>query len=130
MDLTAENVRTVFDDCLFKDEEVVNGKPVIEPIKAEGIMATFGFHPARLESHKQEVKEMLSQLPDPFMKSKGGGWTFLNACMTKNGTQWGEHNTMEQLFVLGIALKICSFALPRKMWDILPGGMPYIVVED
>jgi hypothetical protein len=128
-ELTSENVDTIFKDCLFKSEEVVDGKPIIEPIMGEGILNNFGFHPERLESHRIEVAEMLSQLPDNFKKTKGGGMSFLNACMTKDDRQWGEHRNMEQLFSLGYALKLVTYPLSREFWDTLPGGVPYITVD-
>ena len=125
MELTAQNVNNVFMDCLFKDGEDTSGY-----IEARGIVMNAGFHPERLESHKAEVAKMLAGLPSEFQKSGGGGWTFLNACNDKNGNQWtGEHRTMEQLFLLGIALGIAEFQLPREVWGAFPGGMPYIVVN-
>jgi hypothetical protein len=36
---------------------------------------------------------------------------------------------MEQLFTLGIALGLAQWQLPRDMWDIFPGGMPYVSVN-
>ncbi len=75
------------------------------------------------------MREFLLALPDSFQASGGGGMSFLNACMDRNGVQWGEHRDIEQLFCLGTALKLCSLCLPRDMWDALPGGMPYYVVK-
>ena len=129
-ELTSENVSEIFNDCLFKDTEIVDSKPIVEPAKGEGVINTFGFFPERLEAHKTEVEEMLSQLPDGFKKSKGGGQSFLSACFTKDNIQWGEHMNMEQLFALGQALKLVSYPLPKNMWNALPGGVPYITIND
>lgn len=123
--LTGSKVETIFLDCLFKEEEDKSNY-----VKAEGIMNTVGFHPGRLELHKEEVTELLQELPKEFLKSGGGGWSFLNACQDKHGNQWtGLHQTMEQLFLLGIALGKVAFQLPREVWSALPGGMPYLVVD-
>jgi len=124
MKLTAENVQRIFTACLFNE-----GEPTENHVKAEGILANVGFHPERLESHREEVKAMLAQLPEQFHSDKGGGWSFLQACETSEGVQWGEHINMNQLFTLGIALKLASYCLPRTMWSSLPGAMPYIVVN-
>lgn len=129
MKLTSTNVSEIFEKCLFKAEELVDGKPVVPPTVGQGILRDFGFHPDRITSHKADVSDMLSQLPDSFMKSKGGGMSFLNACMTKEDVQWGEHMSMEQLFALGNALKLVVYPLPRDMWNVLPGGVPYITIE-
>lgn len=128
MELTAENVCAVFKDCLFKDEEVVDGKPVLEPVMVEGVRGVFGFHPKRLEVHKESITELLMQLPEQFQKDKGGGWTFLNACMTKDDCQWGEQKNVEQLLVLGLATNKVAYSMPRDMWHVLPGGMPYFFI--
>lgn len=89
MKLNATNVNTVFLDSLFKDNELTNGEPT-NFIKAEAVMTKVGFHPERLESHRNDIKTMLSELPEPFFKNMGGGWTFLNAIETKDGEQWAE----------------------------------------
>ncbi len=128
MELTAENVRKVFKDCLFKDTEVVDGQPPKTMVTVEGIMATFELHPERLESHRKDVIELLDQLPETFRLEGGGGWSFLCACNRKDGTQWGEHPDMELLFALGIGLGLAKWALPREMWDVLPGALPYVTV--
>ena len=123
--LNSQKVEQTFRDCLFKD-----GEDTTNHIMAEGIMTNVGFHPDRLESHKPTIEEMLAELPKEFNEATGGGWSFLNACNDKNGDQWtGLHQTMEQLFLLGIAMGKVKIQLPREMWSVLPGGMPYLVVD-
>lgn len=123
--LDPQRVEEIFLDCLFRD-----GEDTSTHVKAEGIMATIGFNPERLEGHRQEIEAMLAELPDDFRESGGGGMSFLNACMDRHGNQWtGLHQTMDQLFTLGIGLDKASFLLPREMWGALPGGMPYLVVK-
>jgi hypothetical protein len=128
--IKSERVSEIFTKCLFKPEEIIDGKPVVEPLVGKGVLNDFGFHPQRLPQYINELTEMLRELPDSFMKSKGGGMSFLNACMTKDDVQWGEHRDIEQLFAMGEALKIVSYPMPREMWSILPGGMPYVTVID
>ncbi len=129
MKLTAEAVEKAFLDSLFTEAETAGGEPE-KFILAEGLRNQFGFHPDRLESHRAEVKELLAELPDNFQASKGGGWSFLQACVDKAGDQWGEHIHMEQLFVMAIGLGLAKWLMPRDRWHALPGGMPYIVVID
>ena len=128
MNLTAENVTKSFMNALFKDDEIVDGKPTIEPVKVEGVVRSYGFHPARLEAERENVLKMLADLPAEFQPATGGGMSFLNACMDKDGTQWGEHSNIEQLLCLGIGLGLAKYSLPRNMWSALPGGMPYFGV--
>jgi len=136
MELTSNNVNSIITDCLF-DKDENEGMTDEEMIKSDacnhvqGIMASFSFNRERLESHREEIRSMLMQLPTEFTESGGGGWSFLNACNRKDGTQWtGMQYMMEGLFIMGIGLGLCKFLMPREMWNIFPGGMPYIVVLD
>lgn len=124
--LASERVQTIFLDCLSRDDDDTDDRVV-----AEGVISTVGFNPSRLDDHRGEIGMMLDELPDQFKASGGGGWSFLNACDDKHGTQWtGMHQRVEQLVQLGIAVGKIRYLLPRDMWDALPGGMPYFVVVD
>lgn len=124
MELTSENVEAVFLECMFAKEETTDNH-----IEVEGIINRVGFHPERLASHKEDIRTMLQCLPDQFHSNKGGGWSFLNALQDKNGSQWTDlHQRIEQLFQLGIGLKLAKWQMPRSMWPVLPGGMPYVVI--
>lgn len=123
--LTAERVESIFTSCLFKDDEDKS-----EYVPAPGITTNVGFHPGRINGHKDEIAEMLNELSDEFQESSGGGMSFLNACNDKHGVQWtGMHQTMEHLFQLGLAVGKVTCLMPREMWSALPGGMPYYVVN-
>lgn len=125
MELNAKNVHDTFLDCLFKDGENTNNH-----IVGEGVMNKVGFHPERLESHKNDIIEMCEGLPNEFKEKGGGGMSFLNMCNDKNGTQWADlHQTMDELVALGNAIGKMAFLMPREMWGVLPCGMPYLVVK-
>lgn len=124
--LDPTNVETIFMDCMADNIDGPN------TVVTEGIMAKMAFDRDKLAMHRTEIGDMLSQLPTEFKtKDQGGGdgWSFLNACMDSDGNQWtGMHSTMDQLFVLGIATDQAEWCMPKEMWDLLPGGMPYVVV--
>lgn len=129
MELTGENVSKTFLSLLFKEAEIPQAKVNAVPI--EGVILRVGFNPERLKEKQTDIEQMLLQLPDQFMKSKGGGWSFLNACEDNKGSQWtGLHQTMDELLTMGLAINKVSFVMPREMWNFLPGGMPYFVVND
>jgi hypothetical protein len=137
--IEADRVVAILKDCLFTNEElgafnengVEGGAVPADAVFVDGIITRFGFNAQRLEQHREEISAMLLNLPDPFMRSKGGGWSFLQACADRSGEQWtGLHQTMDQLFTLGIAIGKVAYLLPREMWSSLPGQMPYLVVED
>lgn len=128
MELTSKNVQDIFFDSLFRDEELKTD--IIKlAVYAKGLTINVGFHPERLEKHREEVKDLLSQLPEPFRQSKGGGWSFLMACENSKGEQWGEHRNIEQLVLLGLALKMVDYLVPRELWGFFPGNLPYFVIE-
>ena len=114
--LTAENVERLFAQCANGDGPAT-----------EGIMGSVALD---VTGHKEVIGAMLAELPDEFQRNGGGGWSFLNACMTRSGEQWtGMHQTMDKLFMLGIAAGQAGWLLPRDMWPALPGGMPYVVID-
>lgn len=123
MELTSQNVEETFIDCLCETQESLDG------IIIEGIVAKYKFDTDKLEIHKTDIETMLAELPTEFRKDGGGGWSFVNACVDKNGNQWTDlHQRMEQLFCLGIAIGKVQCTLPREMWEMLPGGMPYYAI--
>lgn len=129
MELNATNVETIFLNSMLEDSDIVDGKIPENTIKVEGITMNVGFNHDRLENNRDNVKAMLSELPEPFFKETGGGWSFLNGIETKDGEQWAEHRNLEQLLTLGIGLGYVSFLMPRTMWAMFPGGMPYFQID-
>ena len=95
----------------------------------EGIMRKFCFSKEKIDGHKEEIRALLNEMPKEFHKDTGGGMSFLNLCMTKDGDQWGEQLNVEALVVLGIATGMASYLMPREMWSILPGAVPYVVFD-
>jgi len=125
MNLTAEKVHTTFMNCLFNEGEPTDNHKI-----GEGVMMKVGFNPERLKENEPAITEMLNDLPDEFKKTGGGGMSFLNMCNDKEGNQWADlHKTMDELVALGNATGKLSFLMPKEMWNVLPGGMPYLVVN-
>ena len=126
MILNSANVQQVFFNCLFQDDEDTSNHIPVHSVIFKG-----GFHPERLTQNTDTIRQLLLQLPEQFMKSKGGGYTFLCACDNNEGVQWGEHYAIDQLLSLGLASKTAEFCISdRSMWESFPGGMPYFVVID
>ena len=137
LELTPEAVQEIIKDCLPQDGELTQaqaadltaGKPVDGYVAARGAVMGFAFIKAAIDKNRKKIADLLAQLPDPFFAGKGGGWSFLNACETRDGFQWGEHRSIDELVCLGIAAGFVIFPLPREMWAMLPGGVPYICVD-
>ena len=124
MKLNSETVREVFSDCLFKEDENRDNA-----IMVTGITFSVGFNPIRLNKHKEDIVQLLYNLKDEFKQESGGGYSFLEACFDKDGNYWGEHRTVEELFLLGMAIDKVEYLLPRELWMTLPGGVPYLVIK-
>lgn len=135
MKLTAENVKAIFVDCLPPALTATQVAAVKEGIPPEGykihesVMLKGCLSEAKIAEHRGSIADMLNELPDQFHASKGGGWTFLNACEDKHGNQWGEQRTVDTLLCLGIAAGLAKIQFPRAMWNSLPGGVPYFQVD-
>lgn len=100
-------------------------------VLVQGVMRTFGIDLDKLEKHRQTYKDWIAQLPTEFLSEKeggGGGYSMLNLCVTKDGELWtGMQSTTDLLFVGAAALGLATYLMPREMWRMLPGSMPYMV---
>nr|DAL02868.1 MAG TPA: hypothetical protein [Caudoviricetes sp.] len=123
MALTAENVNAVLHECLSGG----NAKS----IHVRGVEVAGYFDPERLESRRNDIINMLDELPDEFHIPGGGGWTFLNMCIDRNHRQWTDfHRDCDALYCLGKAIGVCEFTIAqRDLWRMFPGGMPYITIK-
>lgn len=133
--LTANKVRKLVHDCMYDKEELTKHPETDEYIfpeggvLVEGIMLNIVFDPAKLAKNKEQIRTLLNELPESFHKEAGGGYSFFHGCLDKNGRQWGEHRSVESLLVLGIGVGLASFCAPREVWKMLPGGLPYFMVD-
>ena len=128
MELTSKNVQDVLVDCLYPEAE--GSHPPEGSIQVEGIVRKYAFHPERIKEHEQDIRLMLDDLPKEFHKGTGDGYSFLAACNNREGKQWtGEHMIMEMLFCLGMGIGAVTCLLPREMWSILPGAVPYYRID-
>lgn len=119
--LTSDNVGLIYDQC--------RAAPGDDTIRVKGIITETSFSKAAIVTCHDAIRQMLEGLPDAYRADSGGGWTFLNACYDRDGTQWTSFQVvMEKLFMLGMAANLVTELLPREMWGSLPGGMPYYAV--
>lgn len=120
-----QQVQDIITNCFFDD-----GAKIINEITVEGITATFKFDPKKIEANRAAIITIINEMDDKFFESTGGGGSFLNLCLDKNGHQWGEHVDCDALIILAMAIGRCRYCLPREIWGGLPGGMPYVVFKD
>lgn len=126
--ISARALEDVLIDSLWTDTELETKDRSTLPVYY-GIVNNYSFNPERVEKHQPQILQWLDALPSEFKKSGGGGMSFLNMCVDKNGTQWGQHHNMEMLILLGMAIGKVSYPIPREYWGTLPGSVPYITVD-
>lgn len=144
--LNRETIRAIVSDCFFdqaylKEHVTIDMSnpeaspdPVFDDVaKAEGVIvksvvSTFFFNKAKVAEHKEEIAELLAQLPDSFREDIGGGMSLLAAVENKNGNQWGSQMDAADLFAVAEAAELAEPVLPREFWSHLPGGLPYFVI--
>lgn len=120
----AEKVHEITEYCLAEADFSVD-----DSIVANGLVNNFAFSTSKLKERKQDVIEILAEMHPNFRRDIGGGWTFLNLPMDKNDHHWCEQPTAEKLVALGIGLGLVKYSFPRELWNNLPGGVPYIVID-
>lgn len=97
----------------------------------DGIAFRARYSAEKIAEHREEIREMLMELPEQFRETGGKGWSFLNACYDRHGELWtGEHRNMAYLFTLGQAANLVLCQFPRILWEALPGQMPYYLIKD
>lgn len=77
---------------------------------------------------KTQIDALLRALPDNFLLEKGGGWSFLNGCVDRDGILWGEQSNVEALVCLGIGVGSASWVM-KEFASSLPGGVPYFEIH-
>lgn len=126
----SQQVDEVMRYCIYRDEEIADGKVPVDAVIVDGIVTKFGFNPGRLAEKREQIREMLNEMDPNFHRTGGGGHSFLNLCNDKNGVQWTDyHKVMACLVALGLAVGFASYCLPREAWSHLPGGMPYVMFD-
>lgn len=128
----SERLTALVVDSFFTREEVPDPSNIPgDAVVVEGVARNYAFHPARIEKNKPQIIQLIREVvPDVFLKGKGGGFTFLNLCNDRNGEQWTDlHREMEALVCLGIAVGRAGYCLPRDLWAVFPGGVPYVYFD-
>lgn len=117
--------------ALFTPEEIgLSAAPPADAVIVRGVQHRYGFHPDRLEEARPLIVATIQELAPSFRIDgpvAGGGWSFLNLPFDAKDQQWGEHENAEMLLVLALGLKLARYVLPRAMWHVLPGEVPYVV---
>lgn len=121
--LTAEKVNQLYDECSLVENEVKDDEPVVDFVLGEGVRSITVFSAERIENNKEKIAELFDEFA-----GIDAGISFLTMCVDQYDRQWtGLHSTVDLLVQLGIASGVVEYTLPREMWDIFPGSMPYVI---
>ena len=127
--IKVERINEILKDCLFRPDELNEAGGLDDMSLAalvEGVTVSVGLNKERLETYRDEVQEMVDQLPDSFRTENGD--SFVNMCVTKDGAQWGEHPNMQELMFLSVGLDLMESTLPRPLWGAA-GGVPVLRIK-
>ena len=120
--LTSDKVHKIYRECLFKEDELVNGEPSADFTIGEGVRSNAVFNAERLAKRKNDIIAMIDELPDV-----DSGPSFVTLCFDKHGRHWtGLHSTMDLLMQLGTATEVITYPLPRELWPYI-GGVPLVL---
>lgn len=123
--LTARRVKAIFWDCL-----TWTGTDDLVPVFVEAVLRGAAFDLARLDAYRQEIIELLMELPDEFMEDRGDGALITHAALDRHGHWWAPHiHDAEHLFLLSIAIGCARFTVLPELWYTNPSLQPYIVVN-
>ncbi|MDB4984384.1 MAG: hypothetical protein JWM20_563 [Patescibacteria group bacterium] len=122
--LCSKNVKEVFFRCRVSKTQASSFRGI-------GLQNDIYFSNDLLD-HKQEIKDMLLELPYDFKKSSGSkGASFLESNFKNTGRWWTMmFETAEMLFAMGHALGLVEFPVPREMWFTLEQELPILIVND
>ena len=125
--LNARKIRELTESCFFDEADIPpGGQPSKEYwAMGEGVVKNFVFDKRKIEEHREEIKEYLSQLPDEFFEETGS--CFIQMPFDKGGNQWGEQIHAEMLMALGRAAGYIWYT-PRMMWPF-SFGVPMVIIN-
>jgi hypothetical protein len=98
-------------------------------VEVQVIGATYRFGRPMIEVKRDEIKALLSELDPKFFRSVGGGGSVIDMPVDRYNRQWGEQIDADALCALAFAAGLGEYCMPREVWSVLPGGMPYVVFD-
>jgi hypothetical protein len=119
MELSAENVQTVFTDCLARTEEAPT-------LRVHSVYNEFYLSIIRLKNHTTDIRAFLGCLSTRFYADRGGGHSFTAMGHRRDGEHWGGRPDVERLVTLGLGVGLVEFCLDRGQWHLFPAGAPFV----
>ncbi len=113
-------IEEVFSVCVIARENLVDtAKDDLKIVN--GVDDDYYFSRSKLRSCKADIIEQVSRLSERF----DDGRPVNQASYTEDGI-WGHGDVAYSLILLGMAIGVIEYSLPRPLWYLLPGGTPYV----
>lgn len=85
------------------------------------------FNQPRLDNHRQEIHQLVSQLSNNFRKD--GGASYFYSQLDREGHRWTRFEPIqERLVQLGFAIGEIEFVHERRYWPALYQGRPLLYI--
>ncbi len=120
--ISADRVTKLFSECKLKESDFDEDGLTCNFYIGEGVQGKSVFSIPRLNEHREELDQYISQLRDidhaPSFKE-----FFYDA----DGNKWTEETVVVDMLVqLGMASNMLFFTMPEQLWPYLPEGIPFI----
>lgn len=118
-------VTKIFKECLFgKEDKLTDEEKLSKGVTVSGINLKIVFNPDKLKANEAKIISFIDNILDDF--DDGYSFTLLGVDKYKN--PWtSSQMVMQELMCLGIAINKLKYCIEtRDMWNLLPGGMPYL----
>lgn len=119
-------VNDIFSYCLLSENEIVDGKPIVQSIYCEGIKFDYLLSTKRLNDKKDVISSLIDSIDSV---EEGVSVSLLGK--TKDGKEWtNSSDTLEKVMVLGVGNGDLIIPFSRDLDKSLKGSVPYVIKSD
>ena len=116
-------VNDIFSYCLLTENEIVDGKPIVQSTYCEGIKFDYLFSTKRLSDKKESISTLIDMID-----SVEDGISVNSLGKTKDGKEWtSSSETLEKVMVLGVSSGDLIIPFSREFDKALKGSVPYVI---
>lgn len=119
-------VNSIFSYCLLNENEINNGKPLVQSTFCEGIKYDYLFSTKRLSEKKEDITLMINSID-----SVEQGISVLELGHTCDGKEWTKSlDAMEKVMALGVSSGELLLPFSRELDKSLKGSVPYVIKSE
>lgn len=119
-------VNNIFSYCLINENEIKDGKPIIQSTFCEGIRFDYLFSKERLSDKYADISSLIDSID-----SIDEGISVGDMNVTKGGIRWtNSFDVLERTMALGVSSGVLILPFPREYDHSLKGSLPYVIKSD